>query len=135
MRNALLTVALALIGGTLAPSPAQAPVDTVVTIQGFLQEDNQVGVWTIVVPLPLQVLGARTYVVPLVGKPERWSKLLNRYIEAKGRITRLPERGDPGIGMEVDKAKQIEPPGTAKATVDRGMTLHADVSLSIIPNR
>lgn len=135
MRSIPLTVALALIGGTLAPSPAQAPVDTVVTIQGFLQEDNQVGLWTIVVPLPLQVLGARTYVVPLVGKPDRWSKLLNRYIEAKGRITRLPERGDPGIAMEVDKAKEIEPPGTAKATVDRGMTLHADVSLSIIPNR
>ena len=52
-----------------------------------------------------------------------------------GRITRLPERGDPAIGMEVEKAKELEPPGTARATVDRGMTLHADVTLSVIPNR
>ena len=135
MRSTLLAVALALIGDTLAPSRAQEPVDTIVTIQGFLQEDNQVGVWTIVVPLPLHVLGVHTYVVPLVGKPERWSRLVNRYIEAKGRITRLPEGGDPGIGMEVTKATEVEPPGTAKTTVDRGMTMHTDVTLSVIPNR
>src|SRR6266536_2270380 len=135
MRSIPLTVALALIGGTLAPSPAQEPVDTVVTIQGFLQQDNQVGAWTIVVPLPLRVLGTRTFVVPVVGKTDRWSRFQNRYIEATGRVTRLPERGNPAIGMEVDKAKELEPPGTAHATVDHGMTLHADVTLSVIPNR
>lgn len=58
-------------------------------------------------PLPLYVLGAHTYVIPLVGKPERWSRFVNRYIEAKGRITRLPEGGDPGIGMEVTKATEV----------------------------
>jgi hypothetical protein len=37
--------------------------------------------------------------------------------------------------MEVDKAREIEPPGTARTTVDHGVTLHADVTLSAIPNR
>ncbi len=126
---------LALLVCTAAPVVAQQSVDTTLTIQGFLQRDNDVGVWTMVVPLPLQVLGTQTYVVPVVGKPERWGKYLNRYIEASGRVTRLPERGNPGIGMEVEKAKELEPPGTARATVDHGMNLHADITLSVVPNR
>jgi hypothetical protein len=113
---------------------AQA-VDTMVTAQGFLQRDDQVGLWTIVVPLPLRAFGARTYVVPVVGEPERWSRFVNHYIEATGRVTHLPERGNPPIGMEIEKAKDVEPPGTGHATVDRGMTLHADITLSVIPNR
>jgi hypothetical protein len=129
------SVVLALLIGAAQPVAAQQSVDTAVTIQGFLQKDNQFGQWIIVVPLPLQVLGTQTYVVPVVGKPERWGRYLNRYIEASGRVTRLPERGNPGIGMEVEKAKEFEPPGTARATVDHGVTLHADITLSVVPNR
>ena len=126
---------LALLVCTAAPLATQESVDTALTIQGFLQRDNEVGLWTIVVPLPVRVLGAQTYVVPVVGKPERWGKYLNRYIKASGRVTRLPERGNPAIGMEVEEAKELEPPGTARATVDHGMTLHADITLSVVPNR
>ncbi len=128
-------LSLALVGSTLARAAAQEPVDTVMTIQGFLQQDNQFGNWTIVVPLPLQVLGTRTFVVPVVGEADRWSRFVNRYIEATGRITRLPERGTPEIGMEVDKAKEVEPPGTARTSMHHGMTLSAEVTLSVIPNR
>jgi len=127
-------VALALLACTTAPAAAQG-VDTALTVHGFLQQDNDVGIWTIVVPLALDVLGTRTYVVPVVGKPERWSRFRNQYIEASGRVTRLPERGNPPIGIEVDKAKTVEPPGTARATADKGMTLHADITLSVVPNR
>ena len=81
------------------------------------------------------MLGTRTYVVPVVGKPERWSKFVNRYIEARGRITTLPERGHPPIGMEIDKAQEVVPAGTARATVNHGITLQAEVSLSVVPNR
>ena len=129
------TVVLALLVCAGAPAATQESVDTALTIQGFLQRDNEFGVWTIVVPLPLRVLGTQTYVVPLVGNPERWGRYLNRYIEARGRITRLPERGNPDIGMEVEEAKELEPPGTARGSVDKGVTLHADVTLSVIPNR
>ena len=66
MRARALLVAL--LVGSAAPSAGQEPVDTALTIQGFLQQDNEVGLWTIVVPLPLQVLQTRTYVVPVVGK-------------------------------------------------------------------
>jgi hypothetical protein len=130
-----LALAVAVLSSSLAPAATQEAVDTMVAVQGFLQQDDQVGTWTIVVPLPLEVLGTRTFVLPLVGKPERWSRYVNRYIEARGRITRLPERGHPGIGMEIDKAQEIEPPGTVRTTVDHGVTLHADVTLSAIPNR
>jgi len=114
---------------------AQQAVDTVVTVQGFLQEDDQVGVWTIVVPLPLEVLGSRTFVVPVVGKPERWKRFVNHYIQARGRVTRIPERGNPPIGLEIDKADDVEPPGTRHVAVDHGTSLRADVALSVIPNR
>jgi hypothetical protein len=130
-----LPIALALLVCSAPTTAPQQPVDTALTVQGFLQQDDVVGIWTIVVPLALDVLGTRTYVVPVVGKPERWSRFRNRYIEASGRVTRLPERGNPGIGIEVDKAKSVEPPGTARATVDHGLTLHADITLSVVPHR
>src|SRR2546428_8591623 len=101
-------LALALLVCATAPAATQQPVDTALTIQGFLQRDNEFDQWTIVVPLPLRVLGQQTYVVPVVGKPERWERYLNRYIEASGTVTRLPERGNPSIGMEVEKAKRSE---------------------------
>ena len=71
--------AFAVLVASATLASAQA-VDTTVTAQGFLQHDDQVGLWTIVVPLPLRALGARTYVVPIVGKQDRWSRYINRYI-------------------------------------------------------
>src|ERR1043166_6633773 len=130
-----LAIVLAVLVVAAPPAVPQQAVDTTLTLQGFLQQDNDVGVWTIVVPLPLAVLGTQTYVVPVVGKPQRWSRLVNRYVEATGRVTSLPERGTPPIGMEIDKAKEVVPPRTARASVDHGMTLHADITLSVIPNR
>jgi len=130
-----LTVPLALLICAVAPARPQQPVDTTVTLQGFLQQDNEVRLWTIVVPLPLEVLGTRTYVVPLAGKPERWSRFLNRYIEASGRVMRLPDGGTPGVGMEVERAKFVDPPGTTRATIDHGMTMQANITLSVVPNR
>lgn len=127
-------IAILVLGVSATVASGQETVDTIVTAQGFLQQDDQAG-WTIVVPLPLRAFGTRTYVVPVVGKPERWSKYVNHYIEATGRVMRIPERGNPPIGMEIEKAKDVEPPGTGHTTVDRGMTLHADVTLSVIPNR
>src|ERR1041385_297203 len=97
-----LAIVLAVLVVAAPPAVPQQAVDTTLTLQGFLQQDNDVGVWTIVVPLPLAVLGTQTYVVPVVGKPQRWSRFVNRYVEATGRVTSLPERGTPPIGMEID---------------------------------
>ena len=133
MRTALLAVALLPL--TAAVVLPQQAVDTSVTLAGFLQHEEEVNVWTIVVPLPIAVLGIRTYVVPLVGKPEKWDRYVGRYIEASGRITSLPERGNPPIGMEIEKAKEVAPPGTARAIVDHSVNLRAEITLSVIPNR
>jgi len=119
----------------LVAARGQAPADTTLTVQGFLQRNDQFDLWTIVVPLPLQVLGARTFVVPLVGEKDRWNRYLNRYIEAQGRVSRLPAGGTPGIGFDVEKMKEAEPPGTTRKTLDRSATQHAEITLSVIPNR
>src|SRR5690349_13139200 len=51
MRPAVLALALLPLAAPVA-LPQQA-VDTTVTLQGFLQHDAEVHVWTIVVPLPI----------------------------------------------------------------------------------
>lgn len=124
----------------LVASPTQGPLappggDTALTVQGFLQQDDQVGVWTIVVPLPVQALGARTFVVPVVGKADRWSRFLNRYVEATGRVSRLPPGRTPAIGLDVSQMKEVEPPATARKRIDRGAAMSAVLRLSVIPNR
>ena len=68
-----LSLAHALLACVVAPVAAQhasdtATSDTALTVQGFLQRDDQFDLWTIVVPLHVQALGVRTFVVPLVGK-------------------------------------------------------------------
>src|SRR5690348_8338164 len=110
MRRLPRFLTLALLACLGAAAHAQERADTTLTVQGFLQRDDQFDLWTIVVPLPLHVLGARTFVVPLVGEKDRWSRYLNRYIEARGRVSRLPSGGSPGIGFDVEKMKEVEPP-------------------------
>ena len=130
-----LALALAMLCGRVAPAPAQRAADTTLTVEGFLQNDEQFNLWTIVVPLPLQVLGVRTFVLPLVGKTDRWSRYRNEYVAARGRVAPVPGGGAPGIGIDVDKMSARLPPRTSHRTVDHGMTLHADVTLSVIPDR
>src|SRR5216683_1297950 len=96
MRRPPLTVIVALLGGAAAAAPTQETADTTLTVEGFLQDDEQFDLWTIVLPLPLQTLGARTFVLPLVGGAGRWSPLRNRYVAAHGRVSRLASGGTPG---------------------------------------
>lgn len=130
-----LTFALAMLGGRAVPVPAQRAADTTLTVEGFLQNDAQFNLWTIVVPLPLQVLGVRTFVLPLVGEADRWSRYRNEYVVARGRVAPVAGGGTPGIGIEVDKMSARRPPRTSHRAVDHGLTLHADVTLSVVPDR
>jgi hypothetical protein len=130
-----LALALAMLGGGPAPLPAQQAADTSLTVEGFLQNDEQFDLWTIVAPLPLHALGVQTFVLPLVGKPGRWSRYRNEYVEARGRVARVPEGGTPGIGIDVEHMSARVPPRTSHRTVDHGLTLHADVTLSVVPDR
>ena len=47
----------------------------------------------------------------------------------------MPTGGSPGIGFNVEQMKDVEPPGTTRTTLDRGATQHAEITLSVIPNR
>jgi hypothetical protein len=130
-----LALALAVLSGRAPPSPAQRAADTTLTVEGFLQNDEQFDLWTIVAPLPLQVLGVRTFVLPLVGKADRWSRYRNEYVAARGRVAPVAGGGTPGIGIDVDDMSARRPPRTSHHAVDHGLTLHADVMLSVVPDR
>src|SRR5256885_12707608 len=86
-----LVLALALLSGSAA-SPAQQADDTALTVEGFLQNDEQFDLWTIVTPLPLHALGVRTFVLPLVGKGGRSSRYRNEYVASRGHVARSEER-------------------------------------------
>src|SRR5690349_10968715 len=137
MPRARVTVllALAMLGVRAAPSRAQEAADTAMTVEGFLQNDEQFDLWTIVAPLPLHALGVRTFVLPLVGKAGPWSRYRNEYVEARGHVARVPGGGSPGIGIAVEDMSARVPPRTTHRSVDHGFTLHADVTLSVIPDR
>lgn len=135
MRRTSLTLIVVLLSGRAAAAPTQGTADTTLTVEGFLQNDEQFDLWTIVLPLPLQALGARTFVLPLVGGAGRWSRLRNGYVIAHGRVSRLASAGTPGIGLTVDEMHEREPPGTVRVRVARSTTRHSDVTLSVIPNR
>jgi len=119
----------------VATARAQATPDSGVIVHGFLQRDPDDG-WTIVVPQPFEAGGVRTFVLQIQGKPSRWSRFLDRYVEATGRVPLTP----PGAAREllsivVEEMKEVEPPGTAHKMLDRDLTLHADITLAVIPNR
>jgi hypothetical protein len=135
MRRMCLTLIVVLLSGAAAAAPTQETVDTTLTVEEFLQNDEQFDLWTIVLPLPLHALGARTFVLPLVGGMGRWSALRNRYVAAHGRVSHLASGGTPSIGFTVDEMHEREPPGTVRVSVDRSTTRHSDVTLSVIPNR
>jgi hypothetical protein len=128
-------ITLALLGGRAGVSAAQQAADTTLTVEGFLQNDEQFHLWTIVAPLPLHALGVQTFVLPLVGNVERWSRYRNEYVAAHGRVARVPGGGAPGIGFDVEHMSVRPPPRTSHRTVDHGLTLHADVTLAVVPDR
>jgi hypothetical protein len=135
MRRTSLTLIVVLLSGAAVAAPTQGTADTTLTVEGFLQNDEQFDLWTIVLPLPLRTLGVRTFVLPLVGGARRWSVLRNRYVAAHGRVSHLASGGTPGIGFTVDAMHEREPPGTVRVSVDRSTTRHSDVTLSVVPNR
>src|SRR5256884_9250061 len=136
MQRAGVTLVFALsVLGFATASPAQEGADTSLGVEGFLQNDEQFDLWTIVTPLPVQALGVRTFVLPLVGKGGRWSRYRNEYVAARGHVARVPGGGTPGIGIDVEKMSARMPPRTTHRTVDHGLTLHADVTLAVVPDR
>ncbi len=117
------------------PAATQQLADSTLAVEGFLQQNHQSGAWTIVVPLPVEALGVRTFVLALVGRADRWSRLRNRYVEARGRVSRSPQGVAPGMQFEVDRMRDVDPPGTAQKTIDHGVGLRVRVTVSVIPNR
>jgi hypothetical protein len=112
----------------VATARAQATPDTSAVVRGFLQHDPNGG-WTIVVPESFEAGGVSTFVLQVQGKASRWSRFLDRYVEARGPVA----RDFPGIVVE--EMKEVEPPGTAHKRLDRDLTLHAEITLAVVPNR
>jgi hypothetical protein len=119
----------------IATARAQTTPDTSVIVRGFLQHDPN-GTWTIVVPESFEAGGVRAFVLPLQGKASRWSQFLDRYVEASGRVPLVPTgAARDSLAIVVEQMKEVEPPGTAHKRLDRDLTLHAEITLAVIPNR
>jgi hypothetical protein len=129
-----LRLSLAVLVAFALSARAQGGQDSTLTVHGFLQQDAAVDLWTIVVPTRLEAFGARTYVVPLVGKPGRWERYLDHYVEATGRVAQLTPPADPPIGLDVAKMRDIEPPGTARTVIERA-GMRATLTVAVVPNR
>src|SRR5438128_11890360 len=124
MRATLGLIVLAACG--VAKARAQATPDTGVVVRGFLQHDPNGG-WTIVVPESFEAGGVRTFVLQLQGKASRWSPLLDRYVEARGRVPLVPGAAPAFLRIVGEEVKEGEPPGTGQRKVDRARTLHPEL--------
>jgi len=128
MRGIRCVLALAVLGHRLAAAQLQS--DTTVTLQGFVQENLEGARWALLSPLPVTALGIRTFVIEL-AKGDRWSGLAAHYVSASGALLRN-QTGQ--LSLVADSMREVEPPGTAHATLIRGMTQHPRISLAVVPN-
>jgi hypothetical protein len=126
---------LALLASLAAPVAPQPQVDTTVTLQGFLQQDQSAGTMVVLVPLPFEALGVRTFVLAVQGKTGRWSQLLTHYVEVQGRVSVVSGAGAVGLGIDIDHIKEMEPPGTVRHPVGHGFSVKTTVAAAVIPNR
>jgi hypothetical protein len=126
---------LALLVSLAAPAASQPLVDTTVTLQGFLQQDQSTGTMIVLVPLPFEALGVRTFVLAVQGKTGRSSQLLTHYVEVQGRVSVVSVAGAVGLGIDIDHIKEMEPPGTVRHPVGHGFSVNKTVAAAVIPNR
>jgi len=131
----VVPLSLALLASLAAPAAPQPLVDTTVTLQGFLQEDQGSGTMIVLVPLPFEALGVRTFALAVQGKTGRWNQLLSHYVEVQGRVSVVSVAGAVGLGIDVDRIKEAEPPGTVRHTVGHGFSVKTSVAAAVIPNR
>jgi hypothetical protein len=128
-------LSLALLASLAAPAAPQPLVDTTVTLQGFLQEDQSSGTMIVLVPLPFEALGVRTFALAVQGKTGRWTQLLRHYVEVQGRISVVSAGGVVGLGIDIAHLNEMEPPGTVRHPVGHGFSINTSVAAAVIPNR
>jgi hypothetical protein len=128
-RLALVVLLLA-----LGPLAASAQADTTLTVEGFLQADDQGGGWTLVVPASITAFHVRTFTLPLAPPAGRWHDLRNFYVAAHGRVSRTADP-TPQLVLAVEDMRETTPPGTVDRVFDGGLGLRSRATLSVVPNR
>jgi hypothetical protein len=123
-----VTHALVLLALLALPCVAQGP-DTIVTVHGFLERSDS-GAWQLVLPAPLAVGGRRFNVLIAGGKAKEFSRLQERFVEARGRVTLAPRSAT----LAVARLQEVEPPGTGRSTIHPSFNQSAVITLSAIPN-
>ncbi len=121
-----VAVALLVVLGAAAQTPQEPPV----TVYGFLQPADS-GRWTLLLPEPVAVAGARHGLLTAEGDDARWSRFEDRFLEVVGHV-RL-DAGRPVI--TVKQLRELAPPGMGRTAVDLSFNQRAVVTLAAIPNR
>jgi hypothetical protein len=122
------TLALILLASVAVRSAGQGP-DTVVTVQGFLEPADSGG-WQLMLPQPLVVAGRRVNLLTARGDVRRFPRLRDRFVKAVGRMLLAPGEA----ALEIAQLREVEPDGTARATIHPSFNQSAVLTLAAIPN-
>jgi hypothetical protein len=132
-RQRWLAIVVALLAVPVQPCVAQTRSDTAVAVYGFLQAGDA-GRWTLLLPQPLTASGRRIGQLAVADAGSRWPRMEGRFVEAVGRVSLSPTLPG-GAGIAIEHLREVEPPGTQRATVQLSFSQLAVVTLAAVPNR
>src|SRR5437870_5587050 len=126
------SLVVALLACLALAASAQQTVDTTATLQGFVQHPFDTEPGMLVLPLPYEAFGIRSFVLSIKGESGGWDRFLGRYVETKGRIT--PD-ADGRLLLDIQHIKEVTAPGTSQRQFDRGATMRGVITAAVIPPR
>jgi hypothetical protein len=120
-----------LAAATFALLLLQTP-DSVLRVRGFVQVDpTAAGDSTraeVLFAYPLTIGGVRIGALRLPGDAGHWSRYVDRYVEAEGRML-------PPLTLSSPRLREVSPAGETRRDVSPSFLQHAALTLSVVPNR
>lgn len=106
--------------------------DSVVRLQGFVEEvpvqPGDTTVFRLALAYPLTVARASVGTLWLTGERTQWSRYVDRFVEAEGRIVA------PGA-LASPRVHELAPPGVVHRDISPSYTQHAVLTLAVVPQQ
>jgi hypothetical protein len=129
-----------LIAATPGEGQSLATLDTTLSVRGIVQVRTDwrdtATAWIVFLPTPIMLGGLRSNAIELAGGERAAYRFLDRFVEARGRVT--IGRDDAGRAHAVmvdERVREVRPEGTVERAVDLSVSQHASVILSVVPRR